>query len=164
MSLEDDIAAIARQEADLRFDRFDEDVAFGLGCLAREEGFRRHAPVVIDIRTPLRVLFAATLPGSTPDNGEWVRRKSNLVFRKEQSSYAVGRELEQKGRQLGDAIGLPDADFAAHGGAFPIRVKAAGMVACLTISGLPQREDHRMAVWAMCTALGLNPQTYDLPS
>lgn len=162
MTREDDIAAIARQEADLQFDRFDEDTAFHLGCLAREEGARRMAPIAIDIRTPSRVLFAATLPGSTPDNADWIRRKAALVLRVHRSSYGFGRELEIRGRALGDEIGLPPRDYAAHGGGFPIRVKGAGVVACLTISGLPQREDHRLAVWALCAALGHNPAAYDL--
>lgn len=162
MTIEQDIAAIAAQEETLRFDRFDEDAAFRLGCLIREEAARRASPCAIDIRSPTRILFATTMPGTTPDNTDWIRRKSNLVLRVHRSSYGYGRELEKKGRALGPEIGIAPADFAAHGGGFPIHVRGAGVVACLTVSGLPQREDHRLAAWGICRALGLDPEKYDL--
>lgn len=164
MSLDDDIAAIAAQEAALQLDRFDEDAAFRLGCLIREEAARRATPCAIDIRTPARILFAATMPGTAPDNADWIRRKSNLVLRVHRSSYGFGRELERKGRSLGPELGLPLADYASHGGGFPIHVRGSGIVACLTVSGLPQREDHRLAAWGLCRLLGVDPAEHDLPA
>lgn len=164
MSLENDIAAIAAQEAALTFESFDEDTAFALGCLIRDEAARRATPCAIDIRTAARPLFAATMPGTAPDNAEWIRRKSNLVLRTHRSSYGFGRDLEAKGKALGGDSGLAPADYASHGGGFPIRVRGTGVVACLTVSGLPQREDHRLAVWGICTILGLDPASHDLPA
>ncbi len=162
MTIETDIALIARQEEALCFDRFDEDEAFRLGCLLREAARQRRAPAAIDIRTPLRTLFFTALPGSSPDNADWIRRKSNLVLRTHRSSYGFGRELERKGRALGPEIGLPLSDYAAHGGGFPIQVRGAGVVACLTVSGLPQREDHRLAVDGIARHLGLDPADFDI--
>lgn len=165
MSLEDDIAAIAAQEAALVFPAFDEDAAWRLGCLARDEAARRGAPAAIEIRAPLRILFAATLPGSSPDNAEWIRRKANLVLRTHRSSYGYGRAMQARGQSIADwpERNLALADHAAHGGGFPITVKGTGIVACLVVSGLPQREDHRLACWAIATALGLDPAAHDLP-
>jgi uncharacterized protein (UPF0303 family) len=49
------------------------------------------------------------------------------------------------------------------GGGFPIRVKGAGMIGCLTISGLHERDDHAVAVDALCDELGLDKKEFALP-
>jgi uncharacterized protein (UPF0303 family) len=51
---------------------------------------------------------------------------------------------------------LPLADFAAHGGSFPLRVAGAGVVGSVTVSGLAQRADHELVVEALCGLLGRN--------
>ena len=162
MSLDDDIAAIARQEADLHFDSFSEADAFRLGALVHAEATRRALALVVNIRTAARTLFHAATPGTAPDNDEWVRRKSNTVLRVNRSSYGFGLGLAKRGDSIGPGRGMELADFATHGGAFPIHVRATGVVAALTVSGLPQREDHRLAVWAICRYLALDPADYDL--
>jgi len=50
--------------------------------------------------------------------------------------------------------GLSDADFAPHGGSFPINVRGTGCIGAVTVSGLPQREDHNMVVEALSALLG----------
>ena len=164
MSLDSDIAAIAQQEQLLRFAGFTEDDAFRLGCLIREEAARQGLSVAIDIRDAARVLFAATLPGTAPDNADWIRRKSATVLRTHRSSYGFGRMLEARGQSLGPDRNMDPADYAAHGGGFPIHVSGTGVVACVTVSGLPQREDHRLATYGVCTFLGLDPADHDLPA
>ena len=47
-----------------------------------------------------------------------------------------------------------EEDYAAHGGSFPINVAGAGIVGSVTISGLPQREDHNLVVEALCLLTG----------
>jgi uncharacterized protein (UPF0303 family) len=153
-----DLSAIAIQERILRFERFDEAVAWELGARLRETALAIAAPIVIDIRSHNRLLFGCALAGSSPDNWEWVRRKSNLVHRLFRSSYAVGLELRGKGETLHSARGLSEQDYAAHGGSFPIRVEGAGFLGSVTVSGLPQREDHDLVVAALCAFLGKNRQ------
>jgi uncharacterized protein (UPF0303 family) len=46
-------------------------------------------------------------------------------------------------------MGLDPADYAAHGGAFPVRIANVGIVAVVTVSGLPQAEDHALVVTAL---------------
>jgi uncharacterized protein (UPF0303 family) len=149
-----DLNAIAMQERVLQFERFDEAIAWELGARLREMALAIAAPIVIDIRSHKRLLFGSALAGSSPDNWEWVRRKSNLVHRLFRSSYAVGLELRAKGRTLASARGLSEQDYAAHGGCFPIRVEGAGFQGTITVSGLPQREDHDLVVAALCAFLG----------
>jgi len=45
------------------------------------------------------------------------------------------------------AVGwLAASDYAVTGGSVPIRVRGAGVVAALTLSGLSSEEDHALAV------------------
>ena len=46
-------------------------------------------------------------------------------------------------------MGLADRDVADHGGSFPIVVDGVGCVGAVTVSGLPQREDHELVVEAL---------------
>jgi uncharacterized protein (UPF0303 family) len=156
MALADDLARIALQERTLVFPSFDEDAAWRLGSRLRALALDRSLVMVIDVRRPAQPLFCAALPGTTPDNSEWVRRKTSVVFRFHRSSYAVGLEMEQKQATLHERYGLPIADYAAHGGSFPIRVQNAGLVAAVTVSGLPQRSDHEFVVEALCAELNHN--------
>ncbi len=153
MSIADDLARIALQEQKLHFSAFDEETAWHLGSRLRSLALERGLSLVIDIRRPAQQLFYTALRGTTPDNPEWVRRKSNVVFRFQRSSYAVGLEMEQKQSTLQERYGLPLADYASHGGSFPIRVRGAGFVGAVTVSGLPQRDDHNLVVEALCAEL-----------
>ena len=158
MSTADDLARIALQEQKLQFASFDEETAWRLGCRLRVLAVERGLAVVIDIRRPAQPLFYAAMPGTTPDNPEWIRRKSNVTFRFQRSSYAIGLEMEQKQSSLTERYGLPLADYATHGGSFPIRVQTAGFLGAVTVSGLPQRADHELVVEALSAELG---QDYD---
>jgi uncharacterized protein (UPF0303 family) len=153
MSLVEDLAQIALQERTLVFPAFNEETAWTLGSRLRAVALERGLSLVIDVRRPAQPLFYTALPGTTPDNAEWVRRKSNVVFRFHRSSYAVGLEMDQKQSSL-EARGLPTADYASHGGSFPIRVQNAGLVGAVTVSGLLQRADHELAVEALASELG----------
>jgi uncharacterized protein (UPF0303 family) len=111
--------------------------------------------VVVDVRRFGQPLFYAAMAGTTPDNVEWVRRKSNLMARFLRSSYAIGLSLQESGMTLTEKYGIAADDFVSHGGCFPIHVTQAGVVGSVTVSGLPQREDHELVVEALCAELGL---------
>ena len=154
MTISDDIARIALQEQELQFVSFDEETAWKLGSRIRALAIARNHGLVVDVRRFGQPLFYTALPGTTPDNVEWVRRKGNVVARFHRSSYAIGRELEEKKSNLLDRYGLPLTDYAGHGGSFPLRVVGAGCIGSVTVSGLPQRADHQLAVEALCAELG----------
>ena len=120
----------------------------------------RKAGVVIDVRRFGHVLFYSALAGTSPDNAEWVRRKSNLVARFHRSSYGLGIEI---GAHLFEKYALPVADFAAHGGSFASCVQGAGVIGSVTVSGLPQRVDHELVVEALCVELGKDYAKLALP-
>jgi uncharacterized protein (UPF0303 family) len=152
MGLSEDLERVALQERELRLPRLDTRVAWELGARLRTLAEERGLAVVIDVRRFGQPLFYAALEGTTPDNAEWVRRKSNVVARFHRSSYGVGLGLKMKNDSL-EARGLSLADYAAHGGSFPLTVEGAGVVGCVTVSGLPQRGDHELVVEALCGLL-----------
>jgi uncharacterized protein (UPF0303 family) len=154
MAISDDLDRLVRQEQRLRFQKFTEATAWDVGAELHALGEARKLPIVIDIRLANRQLFYAALAGSTPDNPEWVRRKSNVVLRYLKSSYRVGRELAGKNDTLDEKRGVSPMDYAAHGGSFPIHVEGAGIIGAITVSGLPQRDDHNLVVEALAAHLG----------
>jgi uncharacterized protein (UPF0303 family) len=158
---EDDLAAITTQERELCFTHFDEDRAWTLGSRLRTMAVARKAGVVIDVRRFGQPLFYCALAGTSPDNAEWVRRKSNLVARFHRSSYGLGIEM---GANLFEKYALSMTDFAAHGGSFPICVQGSGAVGSITVSGLPQRADHELVVEALCVELGKDYAKLALPT
>lgn len=150
LAISDDLFKLALQEETLVLPRFDHEVAWRLGTILRELALTRDLPLVIDVRRFGQPLFYCALAGSTPNNADWVRRKSNVVAQFFRSSYAMGLDLQQKNTGLAEKHGLPLSEYAAHGGSFPIRVENAGVVGSITVSGLPSRADHELVVEALC--------------
>jgi uncharacterized protein (UPF0303 family) len=152
MGLSEDLDRVGRQERELQFDSMDEQTAWEIGSRLRALAVERGLSIVVDVRRFGQPLFYTALGGTTPDNVEWVRRKSNVVARFHRSSYGIGLHLRNKNDSI-EARGLPVADYASHGGSFPITVKNAGIVGSITVSGLPQRADHELVVEALCSIL-----------
>lgn len=162
-ALEAQMETIARQEAELTFPTFDENTAWRFGNALRAKAEETHAPLVIDIRFFHRPLFYAALPGSAPENEAWARRKRNVVAYTSHSSYFIGRKLALQNATLSGRYGLAPADYAAHGGSFPLTLQGSGVMGALTVSGLAQRDDHMTIVHALCDFLGKDPQSLALP-
>lgn len=156
MDIEADLARIKLQEQRLVFPRFDAGVAWALGVALKEAAETRGTGVAIDVASASATLFSHLMEGTAPDNAEWVRRKKNVVLRFCRSSYAIGLELKRDGRTLRDKAGLKDDDFMAHGGCFPIRLANSSLViGTVTVSGLPQRDDHDLATRTLAAHLGV---------
>ena len=146
-----DLVVLAAQEAELLLPTFDADVAWTLGNRIRELAESRGQAVAIDVHGITGQLFFSAMSGTAPTNTDWIRRKRNVVRLFERSSYAVGRDLIAAGATLQSQQGLPERDYAPHGGCVPIRVSGAGMIGDVTVSGLPQRSDHNLAIEALLT-------------
>lgn len=137
---------LVAQEERLVFDRFDDDTAWELGVALRDAARAAALPVAISIRRNGRRLFHAALAGSSADNDGWLERKSAVVDRYGQSSLRVGEQFRAGGKSFETDSRLDPAVFAAHGGAFPILLRGTGCIGTVAVSGLPQREDHRLVV------------------
>jgi uncharacterized protein (UPF0303 family) len=141
-------AEVAAQTEGLVFARFDESDALALGAALLAHAQTSGLGVVINIRTPNRTLFHAALKGSAALNDRWALRKSNTALMLGQSSLQVGSANRAAGQDM-TRHGLNTADYADHGGAVPVIVAGVGMVAVVTVSGLPQVQDHDMVVAAL---------------
>ena len=153
MGLSEDMERVGLQERELQLTRMDEQIAWEIGVRLRTMAEERGLAIVVDVRRFGQPLFYTALKGTTPDNVEWVKRKSNVVARFHRSSYGVGLNMKMKNDSL-EARGLPINEYASHGGSFPLAVKGAGIVGSVTVSGLPQRADHELVVEALCGLLG----------
>jgi uncharacterized protein (UPF0303 family) len=153
MEWNEDLERIALQERELQLPRLDAEIAWELGSSLRTMAAERRLAIVIDVRRFGQPLFYAAMDGTTPDNVEWVRRKSNVVARFHRSSYAVGLKEKTKNESLLESQGLPIADYATHGGSFPLAVAGAGVIGSATVSGLPERGDHELVIEALCAIL-----------
>lgn len=145
---------LAAQEAELVLDRFDNDDAWRLGARLVEAARAQQLAVSITIRRGGQRLFHAALPGTVPDNDFWLDRKCRVVERFHKASFRVGTECRARGRTFEETYGLPEADYAAHGGAFPLTVRGVGVVGAVAVSGLPQAEDHAFVVAELRAYLG----------
>ena len=142
----DDLLA---QEDRLQFPNFDNDTAIALGLILVELGRSRGLPITVDVTRAGQPLFHAALSGTTADNDQWVIRKNAVVMRFGHSSYYMGRRAVLKDIPFHEAMLVDPREYAAHGGAFPIRVAGTGLVGTVTVSGLPQHEDHALVVEAI---------------
>lgn len=148
------VEELEAQERRLVFRQFTHDDAWSLGSLLVELARERQAPVAIDIHRAGQQLFHAALPGSAPDNDAWIARKRRVVERYGSASYLVGARFHAKGTTFEDSARLDPDTYAAHGGSFPINVDGVGVIGAVTVSGLPQLEDHRFVVAALEQFLG----------
>ena len=58
----------------------------------------------------------------------------------------MGISLKSKGQTIEEKYLISSSEFAAHGGAFPLIIRDVGVVGTITVSGLPQEEDHELVV------------------
>jgi len=147
--MEDILKQLLQEEHELQFMSFNESAAWQVGCQLVERAQKEGLPIAIDITRGSHQLFHASLPGTSADNDEWIKRKVRLVYRFGHSSFYIGQLLKSKGKGLEEAYLISESNYAAHGGCFPVLIKNTGMVGTITVSGLPQEEDHKLVVQAI---------------
>jgi len=151
--MDDILENLLREEEELQFSNFNEDTAWQIGSWLVAHATREKLPVTIDISRAGHQLFHASRPGTSADNDEWVKRKVRLVYRVGHSSFYIGQLLKSQGKRIEEKFLLSESEYAPHGGCFPVIVKGTGLVGTITISGLPQAEDHKLVVLAIRTYL-----------
>jgi uncharacterized protein (UPF0303 family) len=145
-TLEQELKRVEAEERELVLESLDHDDALQLGLSLVEKARARKLPIAIDVERCGQRLFHAAMPGSAPDNAHWIERKKRLVNRTFRSSYSTGLKLRLQQRTLAESLFLDEKDFAPHGGCVPLVVRRVGFVGTVTVSGLPQRDDHELVV------------------
>ena len=145
-SFEELLAVLIKQEEDIQFSSFSNETAMKIGMMLFEEAKKNGKSVTIDINRNGQCLFHYAMEGTSPDNDQWIRRKNNTVNRFGHSSFYIGTKLNSEGKTLLEAYEISTDNFAAHGGAFPLIIKGTGIIGTITVSGLPQKEDHELVV------------------
>lgn len=120
--------------------------AVDLGTRALTLAVERSLPVAIRVTRGDQLAFHAATDGTSADNDAWIERKIRLVRRLEISSLQarVRHELDD-----GDLGWLDPVHYALAGGCIPLRMAGGALVGTLTVSGLPDVQDHDLAMEAV---------------
>lgn len=137
---------LLQQEIDCLLPHWDLSVAQVIGAVATRIGLDRNLGIEISIRIGDWEVFKSALPGSKQESDGWINRKANVVNLTQHSTMYERVKSEEDGTDWHASHGVADETHAIHGGGFPLYVKGEGYKGVLLISGLPQVEDHKLAV------------------
>ncbi|CAB4893140.1 MAG: hypothetical protein F2808_02685 [Actinobacteria bacterium] len=146
------VAELEAEFAQLHLAAMDHDAALALGEDLIQRSRDKGWSMAVSVKIGDHEVFHVALPGATPINDNWLRRKRNLVEHTGEPSFLVGQRLAAQGKTLDD-LELSEVDFAPHGGGYPLIVDGV-MVGSVIVSGVPQQDDHALVVEAL-TALAV---------
>jgi uncharacterized protein (UPF0303 family) len=145
--MNDILEQLLQEELELQFTGFNEAIAWQIGSQLVERSAREGLPVAIDITRGGRQLFHASLPGASADNDEWIKQKVRLVYRFGHSSFYMGQLLKSNGKKASKkhicCLKISTPRMAA------VSIRDTGAIGTITISGLPQEDDHKLVVQAI---------------
>jgi len=119
--------------------------AIDIGEIATTLGNQRKVPIAIQVRIGDWIVFHASLQGSKPENDWWINRKVAVVMLNHHSTMFERVSAEERGADWHKENGVTNETHAIHGGALPL-ITEEGFKGILIISGLPQVDDHLLAV------------------
>lgn len=151
----DQIVQMEKEEQELQFKHFTNETAMQVGLTIVEEAKKQGKNITVEIYRRGHRLFAHAMEGTSAENENWIRRKNNVVNHFGQSSWHVALRVRQEGTTLEERYGLPLADYVGAGGGFPLVVSGEGQIGTITVSGLPDQEDHDLLVSSLRCFLNL---------
>lgn len=122
--------------------------AWRIGTALVEHCVRSNLSLVVSIWLGEQLVFTAALEGTSADSNSWAHRKAAVVRRFNRSSQEIWEQHLSTNRDFYQQFGLSSEQYAAVGGAVPIRVRGT-MVGVLAVSGLASEDDHELAVHAL---------------
>lgn len=147
------------EEHQLQFSQFNSETAWQLGSIIKNNAEQLDAKIAIDITVNGQQLFGYAMQGSTIDNLAWIKRKQNVVHRYQHSSWYMGLYYKNKGKSIEEASFVDNKHYAPFGGSFPLSVRGVGVIGSITVSGLPQYQDHLLLTQSIRQLLELEKDT-----
>ncbi|MCM3634952.1 MULTISPECIES: heme-degrading domain-containing protein [Paenibacillus] len=147
--MKDQLIQMEKEEQELRFSAFTNETALQVGLAIIDEARSLGKSITVEIYRQGQRLFAHAMAGTTVENEDWIRRKNNVVRHYGQSSWRVALQARQEGTTIEERDGLPLSDYVGAGGGFPLHVEGEGMIGTITVSGLPDQEDHDLLISAL---------------
>ena len=139
-------AQLILEEEVLALPALSQSDALTIGQIAYEIGSTRDLAITIEVRLGEWTVFHASLPGSKPENDDWIARKARVVLASGHSTMHERVLSEETNVDWYEVHNLPETLHAIHGGGLPLNVIGNGLVGILLISGLPQVDDHLLGV------------------
>jgi uncharacterized protein (UPF0303 family) len=133
------------EEQILKLPSLTKNDAIEIGQIAVTLGSQGKLPITIQVRIGDWIVFHASLEGSKPENDWWINRKVAVVMLSQHSTMFERVSAEERGVDWHQENGVTNETHAIHGGALPL-ITEEGFKGMLIISGLPQVEDHLLAV------------------
>ena len=136
-------------ERQLLVQSFTNRLAFEMGQNVVALAKQKNLAIGVAVARLNHTVFLYLDDGMPADKHNWLRRKSNVAKHFEESSLAVKRDLAEKDMSLDGTFGLDEKDFTNSGGSIPIVAAATGLVGTITVTGLPDVDDHQLIVDAL---------------
>ena len=143
---------VKSQEEALVFQAFGHKEAIEIGLIIlklAEEKY--HQSVAMSIEIDHTEVFACMMPGTTPENKDWIRRKVNTAKHTGVSTLNVCLQAVYGGQR--PAWLAKEAAYVACGGGWPVGVKGEDPFAYIMVSGLEHHLDHQIIVDALSAYL-----------
>jgi uncharacterized protein (UPF0303 family) len=149
LNFEQKLADLDLEHRTLIFQEFNSNIALEIGLLLVNQARAEQKSITVDITMGSHQLFHCALEGTTDENDQWVIRKNRVAIKFQKSSYYISMLLRFQNKTIEEAYDLSSVEYAPFGGAYPIITVNNGFIGTITVSGLPDYEDHEMVVNAV---------------
>jgi len=103
-------------------------------------------PVSIEVRIGSWCVYHISLDGASQGHDSWIDRKSAVVEHSKNASLLELVLCEEQNISWYEKNGLNENEFAANGGAIPLKLHNSTLAGVLIVSGLAGPDDHGLAV------------------
>ena len=133
----------------IELDKFDNRIGLEIGLAIFNLAKERNQNIAIQVERLNHIIFLYVDDNLPADKHNWLKRKANVAKHFEESSLSVKYDLINGNMSLTKTFALDEKEYLAKGGSIPIFVKNAGMIGVVTVSGLHDKEDHKIIIDAL---------------